>query len=391
MMCPNATAAPKLDAHAANAVARAGELVVVGSTPGVAAVPHGTTVMPDLILREPAPGVVGEITFPFDNLEAMAIIGQTLFVAHDDLIYVYDVENPVSPALLTIKKLDSFAHQLSQAGPTTLYATVNRGIEIFDISDPRSMRYVSTFKTPYVKSNAFYNRDYGGRMQVKGRYGYFADGDSGLAVLDLQDPLAPVLVTEMALGTSAYKIVDVAITGNVAVLLGEVWNGQGLVPTIVTADLTNPVQPVIVGNLVLGGTLATLTARGNYAYVSTGFSGTKIIDVSTPWAPHLIAGVGTNSFTDLSTTMIGQTLFTAGTNWYTPVARINIADPATAAELDRVQLTAGNASALYCAFRVLSSGQFVYALLTGWVPGLGSNFPDSKVVVIYYPKGMTER
>lgn len=60
----------------------------------------------------------------------------------------------------------------------------------------------------------------------------------------------------------------------------------GIGPRLVVLDITDPAAPVEVGqSAVLAGIVQDITFDGNFAYVSTGFGGLRILDMSNPSMP----------------------------------------------------------------------------------------------------------
>lgn len=70
---------------------------------------------------------------------------------------------------------------------------------------------------------------------------------------------------------------DVDVVGDFA------YFGSGA--TLQIADVSNPASPQVVGEVALSGVVKGVVVSGDYAYVTTGGEGLRVINVATPTAP----------------------------------------------------------------------------------------------------------
>ena len=123
---------------------------------------------------------------------------------------------------------------------------------------------------------------------IQGRFAYIAGFNTGhgLKIVDINDPYSPVL---LKIYTTAGSTWGVSTAGRYA-YLAEDTSGLEIV------DVSNPNAPVRVSltGLPSGAALGVAVA-GKYAYVAGGSGGLHVFDVSNPQAPALI---GTRSFTN---------------------------------------------------------------------------------------------
>ncbi len=134
--------------------------------------------------------------------------------------------------------------------------------------------------TPYLAQNVY----------VAGNYAYVADYASGLQIVDLTNPKAPVIVGSYDTPGVAN---DVFVSGNYAYVADD---GSGLQ----IIDVSNPKTPSLAGNYDTPGDAKAVFIFGNYAYVADGSYGLQIIDITNPQTPTLIKNYynllsGTNS------------------------------------------------------------------------------------------------
>jgi hypothetical protein len=116
-------------------------------------------------------------------------------------------------------------------------------------------------------------------MVVSGNYSYVADGESGLQVVDISDPVNPEIVSSVDTGWAR----DVTVSGNYAYVVGD----GGLY----VVDISDPFSPHITGNLDTPGSAQSVAVAGDFAYVADGEFGLQIIWIYQPSMLFLLDGV----------------------------------------------------------------------------------------------------
>ena len=124
-------------------------------------------------------------------------------------------------------------------------------------------------------------------VAVAGSYAYTADF-YGLTIYDVSDPANPVKVGELLLPEEAWGI---AISGTTAYVAD--W-GEGLQ----IIDVSDPANPALLGSYDTPGYAYGVAVSGSVAYVADYYSGLQIIDVSDPANPALISGVATRRYSN---------------------------------------------------------------------------------------------
>ncbi|MEZ4397568.1 MAG: FlgD immunoglobulin-like domain containing protein [Candidatus Krumholzibacteriia bacterium] len=119
-------------------------------------------------------------------------------------------------------------------------------------------------------------------VELSGDYGYIADGDSGLTVVDVSDPFAPEWVSGIH-GTADYDgyATDIAVEDQVAYLT---FYFDGLV----VVDVSNPLDPIELRTYATGGPVFAVAVVGDLAYLAEG-SGLRILNVSSPAFPAQVS------------------------------------------------------------------------------------------------------
>jgi hypothetical protein len=110
---------------------------------------------------------------------------------------------------------------------------------------------------------------------VAGDHVYVADYTSGIQVLDVSDPAAPVLAGTLAMGGQA---VAVAVEGDHL----YVANYYGSLDVV---DISDPTNPILVGQTPLMGNPHAVVVNGDVAYLACYYGGVQSVDVSDPTMP----------------------------------------------------------------------------------------------------------
>ncbi|MBI4323770.1 MAG: hypothetical protein HY674_00740, partial [Chloroflexi bacterium] len=157
-------------------------------------------------------------------------------------------------------------------------------LRVLDISNPASPKQIAS--VPNI-GNLFSDFQ---DIALEGQIAYVAAGQQGLEIFDISNP-ANLQLLAGPFETSGWASA-VAISGKYAYLIDEEAgvNGKGGLRVI---DVTDPANPLPVGNLVLNGKPADLAVSGDFAYVATSDNGglgggLQVIDVSDPTTPKPI-------------------------------------------------------------------------------------------------------
>jgi hypothetical protein len=153
---------------------------------------------------------------------------------------------------------------------------------------------------------------------ISGNYAYLACGHSGLRIIDISNPEAPVLAG--SIGTS--DATDVTVSGSYA-YVADYSDGLKII------DISNPSSPILKGSIAISSDAMKVIVSGNYAYVGTPFSGLRVIDVSNPDIPFeagSLESVSANWSSDIK--VKGDFLYlTIGGIYYSNMYIINVSNP----------------------------------------------------------------
>lgn len=340
-------------------------------------------------------------------------------------VYTFDITDPATIPIPVRFEPQSCFNRFAVSG-NNLVATSERGLEVFDASDPSSIAPSGEFPPPdglisvdnvalsqgmaYLVTTAGRNRllrlrvlDVDGQIptvlngegldlgepepsifegpEVRGNwlYGMYA------GVVDISDPANPRLITA---GQDAYFYWPTpALVGDV--LFTRQVDGSSIVEGLALVDLRDPANPVLANSLSLEGFEPTgLFVSGEHLFVFSyqDFTRLQVFDVSVPLAPVEVGRL--EPAVDLperveDLTMSGDTVYVAGSRegvTYSIYA-LDISDPSHPAESWRMELPAPNfvtkmvstAETIY--LRLNSGSLLAMNIREGTFPYLGGNFP----------------
>jgi len=168
---------------------------------------------------------------------------------------------------VTYEDTNDFAYGVFVDGDYAYVADGNSGLAVINISDPTDPGI-----PVYEDTNGF---AYG--VFIEGDYAYVADGNSGLVVINISDPTNPGIPVYEDTNGFAYGLF---IEGDYA----YVADGNSGLAVIDISDPTNPGIPVYEDT---NGFAYGLFIEGDYAYVADGNSGLAVIDISDPTNPGI--------------------------------------------------------------------------------------------------------
>ena len=150
-----------------------------------------------------------------------------------------------------------------------------------------------------------------------GHYLYVACGTAGVQVVDVADPLNPVIVGSRTTGSTANDVVADDTRVAVANSLG----GLQLL------DASNPAAPTTLGESFTSGDAKGVAVRGGYAYVADGSTGLRIVSLANPASPVQVGACDTpNDARGL--VLVGHYAYVADGNGTIQVVDItNVANP----------------------------------------------------------------
>ncbi len=202
------------------------------------------------------------------NSDDIRLVGNYAYIAGGSAgLQVVDISNPLAPVLLGTLATGGTALNLAVYG-STAYIANGSNLFLANVTNPSTMTSIGTL--------ALNGTIQGVDFDPIRKLAVVAAGGSGIYVVDLSNPAAPV----MRGGTSTGDAREVAIRGNY-VFVADYLNST------TSVDITTPANPMILSHITdpnLGGFLQDIVLSGNFALAADVkfFNGIPITDISTP-------------------------------------------------------------------------------------------------------------
>jgi hypothetical protein len=232
------------------------------------------------------PRLVGRVAAPGSGV---AVSGTHAYVPHADYgLQVIDVSNPASPGILGSAETPGEAYGVAVSGNLAYLGDSQCGLQVIDITYPAGPQIIGSVETP--------GWAYG--VAVSGTHAYVADRSS-LQVIDVTNPSSPrswaggdVGAQGAAVSSATtprrwllggFRVINLArkprMVGGVHIGLGP-WRGRS--EMLVSSWCRSPVVDITAESSDRGRVYTGrrgVSVSGTRAYVATGQSGLRVIDV----------------------------------------------------------------------------------------------------------------
>jgi len=204
----------------------------------------------------------------------------------NNTVHLMDVSDPANPVSLDSYASPVMTWDLVVRDNLAFVACWWDGVRVLSFEDPNNLVLVS--HTMGWQSGGVPGVDYcyAQDVDVDGDYLYIVDYEPftnedtyGLYIIDITNPSAPTLINRFQNITSYPQ--DVAVENGIAYIA----DGNGGVEVV---DVSDPLNPSVIGyvNMIDGST--GINVDGDYAYVSEYIlGGLQVVDISTPSSPTL--------------------------------------------------------------------------------------------------------
>lgn len=279
----------------------------------------------------PAGGTVAQIG---GLIRGLASEPPFLYLTNGPSLTILDASDPTHPQQVGQMALaDATFEDVAVAGGLA-YLVGPSGLWIVDVSNPKAPLLVSHSRQP-SRSKA---------VVIQKALAYVAGNDSdenrpgqsGLFILDVADPEAPALLGALAAPEDAYAL---AVQDGLAYL--------GVSGSMVVVDVSDPAAPRSVGSYQpdLGG-IPAIAVAGDTGYL-TSFDDFSVLDLANPAAPQRLGSVPINGFDievagdmalvttgGLTVVDVSNPISPTGIGWHWEPARVeDVADVALAGNL----------------------------------------------------------
>jgi hypothetical protein len=269
--------------------------------------------------------------FPGENAARVQVVGHMAYVVGEaGGLQVIDVRQPAQPNHRGTYNTGPRTG-LHVVGTRAYLANGTNCLEILDVSDPSNPTRVGGFKPPGYYRHAE-------SIHVVGNLAYVVDGR--LQILDISDPAQVVQLCDL---DNVGHAPDIEVVGGFAYLAGEhfvsIFNVShprnpvftGMYPTMFSQalsivghtafvaeqltglrvlDVSDPASPALVATYPIAGATFGVAVADPYAYVAHGDSGITVLDVRDRAQPVRVAGCDTAGYA-LDACVVGDFVFVA--------------------------------------------------------------------------------
>jgi hypothetical protein len=187
-------------------------------------------------------------------------------------VTVIDVDDPSTPATVSVADAPGLSANAALTGNVLLIAAFSRGLRLIDIADP-----ANPVELGFLEAMVAYDVDVRGDLA-------FVAGDAGaqLSVVDIGNPSSPVVIGAIP---GAWNGLLIEVVDDLAYVAVH-YHGLKII------DLSSPTQPLVIGNLDLaGGYWVSMDVSDGVAVLSGTDPAIRIVDVSDPTAPVLASSI----------------------------------------------------------------------------------------------------
>ncbi|MDP7022379.1 MAG: T9SS type A sorting domain-containing protein [Candidatus Krumholzibacteria bacterium] len=199
------------------------------------------------------------------NPYGITVSGDLAYVpAYSAGLEILDISDPLSPSLLSVVPDLGYTIAVAVAGNIVAMADKNFGIQLVDVDNPENPQTLSSY--PLVETP--------NGIAMQDSILYVANHEDGLLIMDVYDPENPVELSTLESPSYCYGV--------------EVRDGLAYVANYSQLDIVDvhdPLLPVTIGTVALGGANMIVRLSGDVAYVTAKYHGVHAIDISDPLDP----------------------------------------------------------------------------------------------------------
>ncbi len=279
----------------------------------------------------------------------MIVAGSKAFTVSEQTgLQIFDITQPDHPVALGSLDVPSQSKGIAVSGQYVYYGhhPLYSGITdflIIDAADPASPTLVSTLELPGIPKG----------IAISGSHAFVAANNEGLLVIDISDPLEPEMVGQMDDGENYYTV-------TVRDILAFVLNSGGLQ----ILDVSVPTNPQLLGNCDPNEYFQAMLVFENYVYVTT-LNELMIFDITNLADPQVVSSL-TFPYNDWTTmpgelVLEGQVLFVGTRNAGLQTVDVsNPSDPTIVGSFPLAEQVTGIA---------LHENHAYLGYLSAWTPG----------------------
>lgn len=256
-----------------------------------------------LVVDADCPERVGH--WPYGPTFAVEADGDTAYFGVGTVLRVADVSDPADPTVVAELEIGNIVEGLRISGSTLFVSASHRGLVTVDVSDPAK---------PVILDVLDLNAEVY-ELTVASGYAWVAGGyEAGMAVVDFSTRSQLEVVTTFREDSTAAH--SVAVSGNLAVIADR-YAGLRVV------DVSDPTAPELLATLEGLDRPISVDLYGSYAYVAEMYDGVAVIDLTDPAAPGLVTRI------DAGGSSYGEVYVASGRLFVGSTAGVTVYDLAT--------------------------------------------------------------
>ncbi|MDQ7798542.1 MAG: Ig-like domain-containing protein [Candidatus Edwardsbacteria bacterium] len=243
------------------------------------------------------------------NASDIAVIDSFALVASNHSLWSVNISDPAAPVYRGWTSIGSGDLTGIVIRDTLAYLSDwGYGLRIVNVKNPLAPVLVGSYDSPGSPRG----------LALSGNYVYLADANSGLQVIDVSDPANPASAGSLDTPGDAFAV---AVAGNYA-YVADATGGLRVI------NISDPVSPVEAGSYFTGANYTMgVTVNGSLAYLADGSYGLRIINISNPASPiqfgqHDSSGLAS----DYRRVVLDDTLAYVA-DWENGLWVINVKDP----------------------------------------------------------------
>jgi len=228
---------------------------------------------PDSISSYDTDGNANDVTAAYINNDLYAFISD-----FNSGFVIVDIDDPTNPFPVGIIQIAGFVNTayVDQANEVAYIALESGQVQIYDISNlPNQPNFLATVS---VGGNI-------NGLHVASNYLYIAAGNTGVAIVNVANPVSPQILSIFNTTGSAY---DVVVNSNYA-YVADSYNGMLIL------NVTNPAAPVYTAKFTGTGQILSVAVNNNNVFCADNTYGIENVNVSSPTAPTKVGYIQTNS------------------------------------------------------------------------------------------------
>ena len=194
--------------------------------------------------------------------ESIAMKDHYVFVAHQSYVEVYDVTIPADPLQVSFFNPPGHPRKVLVHNDHLYTILDDSGFHVTDITDPEN-----PIPGIHVNPSVWGSRE---DVVVNEQYLYLCDWNRGLVIYDLSDPED---ISEVATYSTPGNLNEISIVDQTAYL--------SCYTELLILDITDPADPILLGRYKTTGNPWSVVVRDNLAYLCDVYS-YQILDVSDP-------------------------------------------------------------------------------------------------------------